>query len=79
MAPCRPSEVETGLIETSLNESQGTFMASNRAAHPPLIMRVEGGLFSSHIRILETGTTAMRPDGGGGAGESGLNGDFLKG
>jgi hypothetical protein len=39
-------------------------------------MRVEGGLFSSHIRILETGTTAMRPDGGGG--ESGLNGDFLK-
>ncbi len=35
VAPCRPSEVETGLIETSLNESQGIFMASNRAAHPP--------------------------------------------
>jgi hypothetical protein len=40
-------------------------------------MRVEGGLFSSHIRILETGTTAMRPDGGG-EGRAASMGIFLK-
>ncbi len=32
------SEEKTGLIETSLNESQGIFMASNGASHPPLIL-----------------------------------------